>query len=558
MGEVQGDAAPRADPLSAPEQKQAAEMIQRNYRGYRERRQLQGMGLDASARWAEAVRDAKWRNTTRPKPRSEQLSARGNAKTPEERSRANSTAARQTWKRVGEIARRAGADDPRDEQEPDEEDGREDCTEQRRKTGETQALREKTAKMMDLQYFLEMVDQKHRYGSNLRAYHDQWKKSETHENFFHWLDNGEGRNFEHPTVSRERLDKERVRYLSREERLNYLVTIDKEGRLCWAKNGERISSTADYKDSVNGIVPIDDPTPAFGPNGKILDGQSKTIKRHSMSSSSSSSREESDVEAEHYVNEDLDRAKGLAKIKHVSAATILNHLLRSSVKPNSWIFVADTSFRLYIGIKQSGAFQHSSFLHGARISAAGLIKIKDGQLRRLSPLSGHYRPPTKNFRAFVHSMKENGVDMSRVSISRSYAVLVGLEAYVKTRRKVKHGISHAKEIETKVLRPEEHERKVEEQKDKSESAQRERQIIVQEAEKQEAEKKERSLPHRIWKRLSRSGTAVKDKDGLTPNQRVDARQQKRKKVLSKPEEDVESSIPPDGKRDAMDQKDHPA
>jgi hypothetical protein len=31
----------------------AAQMIQRNYRGYRERRHLQGIGLDASARWVE-------------------------------------------------------------------------------------------------------------------------------------------------------------------------------------------------------------------------------------------------------------------------------------------------------------------------------------------------------------------------------------------------------------------------------------------------------------------------------------------------------------------------
>lgn len=46
----------------------------------------------------------------------------------------------------------------------------------------------------------------------------------------------------------------------------------------------------------------------------------------------------------------------------------------------------DASFRLYIGYKQSGAFQHSSFLHGARILAAGQIKVKRGQLRRLSPL----------------------------------------------------------------------------------------------------------------------------------------------------------------------------
>lgn len=43
--------------------------------------------------------------------------------------------------------------------------------------------------------------------------------------------------------------------------------------------------------------------------------------------------------------------------------------------------VADTNNNLYIGIKQAGAFQHSSFLHGSRVSAAGLITVKKGQLR---------------------------------------------------------------------------------------------------------------------------------------------------------------------------------
>lgn len=105
------------------------------------------------------------------------------------------------------------------------------------------------------------------------------------------------------------------------------------------------------------------------------------------------------------------------------------------MRPNTWIFVADTSFRLYVGIKDSGAFQHSSFLQGARISAAGLIRIRDGRLTSLSPLSGHYRPPASNFRAFVRSLRAAGVDMGRVSISKSYTVLVGLEAYVETRRK---------------------------------------------------------------------------------------------------------------------------
>lgn len=46
-------------------------------------------------------------------------------------------------------------------------------------------------------------------------------------------------------------------------------------------------------------------------------------------------------------------------------------------------FVADTENNLDIGIKQPGAFRHSSFLRGSRISAAGLITVKDGRLRIL-------------------------------------------------------------------------------------------------------------------------------------------------------------------------------
>lgn len=208
--------------------------------------------------------------------------------------------------------------------------------------------------------------------------------------------------------------------------------------------------------------------------------------------------------------------------------------------------VADTSFRLYIGIKQSGAFQHSSFLHGARISAAGLVRIKDGQLRRLSPLSGHYRPPTKNFRAFVHNMQDNGVDMSRVSISRSYAVLVGLEAYVKTRRKVKKGVGAVKDAETKVVHPEVYEKKVEEQKDNSKSAQRERQLLADRAEKEEAERKERSWKRRIWKRISGGG-----KEDVAAREKEQAKMERREKVLSRSGQDVESGIPPDGRRESL-------
>lgn len=51
--------------------------------------------------------------------------------------------------------------------------------------------------------------------------------------------------------------------------------------------------------------------------------------------------------------------------------------------------------------------------------------------------SGHYRPHVANFRAFHHSLEERGVDLSRVSITKSYATLAGIEGYTKTKRKMR-------------------------------------------------------------------------------------------------------------------------
>ncbi len=60
-----------------------------------------------------------------------------------------------------------------------------------------------------------------------------------------------------------------------------------------------------------------------------------------------------------------------------------------------------------------------------------------------------------NFRSFINNLKENGVDMSHVSISRSYAILVGLEAYVKTRRKGKQFLQKFSLHKDKLLAPDE-------------------------------------------------------------------------------------------------------
>ncbi|KAG6228403.1 hypothetical protein E4U26_001019 [Claviceps purpurea] len=510
-------------PSQDKERAQAAQVIQKTFRGYRARRELEGYSLNASTRWVAAVREAQFRQSTKPRASAigETAVENGEVLGLDDPVDYRPVSARQKWKKVSLVARRAGHDDSDTDTDTDFESGAnsdvdgasiaESRNVMKQRNEKAKAERRQAARMMALQYFLEMVDSKHRYGSNLRMYHEEWKKSNTTENYFYWLDYGEGKNIELDTCPRDRLAREQVRYLSREERQYYLVRVDEEGRLCWAKTGARIDTTEEFKDSVHGIVPINDPTPAFRPgeaaqHAHVIDNDSDS----SDSDSSAESKREADRAAK-YANPNFDKSKGVKKVTHISASTIFNQLLRKSVKKNTWIFVADTSFRLYVGIKDSGGFQHSSFLQGSRISAAGLIKIKNGRLSSLSPLSGHYRPPASNFRAFVRNLKDEGVDTSHVSISKSYTILVGLETYLKTRRKGKEWMGKLVRSKDKVLAPEEVKKKDEAQLDKSKSAATERCVVEREKEEESRRKSELGVGERVVEKMRR--LSVRDRHG---------------------------------------------
>ncbi|KAF7503891.1 hypothetical protein GJ744_003031 [Endocarpon pusillum] len=366
-----------------------------------------------------------------------------------------------------------------------------------------------------------MVDQKHRYGSSLRKYHEYWKSQPTPQNFFYWLDHGDGKEVELPECDRVRLEKEQVRYLSREERFNYLVMVDEQGLLRWAKNGEKVWTEGTlYKDSMKGIVPINDQGPTFHYNV-----HSEGRGSGSTSDSDEEDQPDRDDADKRYLNEDYHNAKGVAKLSKVGPAVAFNHLIRGRTKQgHKWIFVADTSFRLYVGIKQSGAFQHSSFLHGARISAAGLIKIKDGQLRNLAPLSGHYRPSAANFRSFIHNLQDEGTDMSRVSISKSFAVLIGTQIYTRTKRKMKDietSLKHQKDNLEKVRERYEHE------KGKSQSGETEREYLEEhglDKERLQRQKKDKNLESKIVTKLGvrHKNNNSQKLEGGSPETRLDS------------------------------------
>ena len=87
-------------------------------------------------------------------------------------------------------------------------------------------------------------------------------------------------------------------------------------------------------------------------------------------------------------------------------------------KADVWIYVSDSQYRLYVGIKQKGYFQHSSFLAGGPITSAGTMVIHEGRLLACNPMSGHYRTKSEYFKRFVDEMHKQGADLDELKIGR--------------------------------------------------------------------------------------------------------------------------------------------
>ncbi|OIV92258.1 hypothetical protein TanjilG_00276 [Lupinus angustifolius] len=82
-----------------------------------------------------------------------------------------------------------------------------------------------------------------------------------------------------------------------------------------------------------------------------------------------------------------------------------------------WIFVLSTSKTLYIGQKNKGTFQHSSFLAGGATLSAGRLVVEDGLLKAVWPHSGHYLPTQENFEEFMSFLKAHNVNLADVKKS---------------------------------------------------------------------------------------------------------------------------------------------
>ncbi|KAK4052064.1 hypothetical protein OIV83_002358 [Microbotryomycetes sp. JL201] len=448
------DERPQAERTRSQEQGDAARVLQKHYHSYQQRREADGRNLTSSQRWADGMRQRALSNAAH-----------------EQNTGVNDNASR--WKRSGLYAAKIREGNSAKELDMSEQDELEKYA---RSDHEREKLKKErdTSKQMEHQYWLEICDKKHRYGTNLKWYHAKWNESDTPDNFFKWLDEGDGKDLDLEQCPRSRLEKERITFLNAEQRQNYLVKVDSQGLLVWAKNGEHVNTTKYHRDAGPevGIVRISEEEYQ---QREAADKERRRKLRESggkLSSSESSSEEEIDTDelARDGVHGYQDKGgtamqgKGLQQVKnrvryYASPRAVMDRALRETINKNTvirnpathisrlgkirWLFVSDLKGNLYVGIKKTGAFQHSSFLSGARVLSAGLIKVDDGKLTSLSPLSGHYRAGSLHFKAFVRALEDRGVNMESVSISKSVLTIRGIEHYasaMKRKDKIKDKI----------------------------------------------------------------------------------------------------------------------
>uniref|UniRef100_K3WJ07 Uncharacterized protein n=1 Tax=Globisporangium ultimum (strain ATCC 200006 / CBS 805.95 / DAOM BR144) TaxID=431595 RepID=K3WJ07_GLOUD len=210
------------------------------------------------------------------------------------------------------------------------------------------------ASMLHKDFWLEALDDQHRYGFHLRAFHRAWKDDMARRvpaaadaSFFHWLDHGRGRYVELPDCSQHALRSTHVQYCDEQTRRQYEVRFV-----------SRPPPRSSQGDESVALEPV--------------------------------------VLAEYVATGKLVHTDDLSK----------------------WIFVIDLEHKMYLARKRKGVFHHSSFVAGAPIFAAGKIMIQQGQIIAIEPHSGHFKPTLKNLTALVRTLRNQHVDLDLIAFIR--------------------------------------------------------------------------------------------------------------------------------------------
>jgi len=86
---------------------------------------------------------------------------------------------------------------------------------------------------------------------------------------------------------------------------------------------------------------------------------------------------------------------------------------------NGWIFVLRDDVIVATEKRTSSPrFHHSSFYAGGCVEVAGILVIRNGQLNRLYPHSGHYRPAEKHVKHILDYLQQHGIDLMTFEVNK--------------------------------------------------------------------------------------------------------------------------------------------
>ncbi|KAG0276003.1 hypothetical protein BGZ95_008125 [Linnemannia exigua] len=330
----------------AQEQQKAATIIQSVYRGYQTRRDLYGSALTASQKWRYLI-DHSRIELIHKRDAIDHQAQEGSAQVPEDPNQSstslsppctpNDSKTRWAWRRAEFLGSRLGKG--------------------------SNGVSTEEALVLLTEHWLEMSDKKHRYGSNLKVYHQHWLEKDTSQNFFYWLDKGDGKEVDIAEKPRARLEEQRVRYLQEHERSQYAVEVI-DGLLYYKHSGLPVHTL---------------PT-------SVKEGDEVDVSQILP-------------DTNEHDNEETRQEKKRIRNK------------------SKFIYVTDPQGVLYIAQKVKGQFHHSSFLGGGTVCAAGGIIVNQGKLMKINPKSGHYRPGQRHFDRLLGSLEAMGISLDGVVVS---------------------------------------------------------------------------------------------------------------------------------------------
>ena len=139
--------------------------------------------------------------------------------------------------------------------------------------------------------------------------------------------------------------------------------------------------------------------------------------------------------------------------------------------------------------------------------------------------------------------------MSHVSISRSYAVLVGLEAYVKSRRRGKKLLQVLIHGRDKLLSGQELAEREEADRDKSESAAREQRILELKGQAEEEDRGQSRADSRLMDKLRIKTKPHGNSTAQTSSGAGETKEVEKDPDVQAPGPGPENAIAPEGTRD---------